>query len=386
MHDSADRSGAGSGSRAPMEAVHRWRAAADARPRIALAVKSAVAASIAWLCVQPLGGVAADYPYYAPFGAVVAVTSTFASSMRSSTQAVAAIVAGAAVATAARLLPLPEFVALAAVVAVGTGIAGWRKLGEMGSWVPVSGVFVLIVGAGDPAPYVAAYLGLTTLGALVGIVINGLFPPLPLTATSLALRRLRAALADQLVDVADGLTQEELPSAPDWQRRQRHLQPHVEDVRGMVQQTTEARRANWRARHWRETASRQYRHARTLEGLAGLVEQVVALVIERECAEAREVALGPGLRPVTARSLEAVSRVLRADPFEPEWHRAYAELLDSLEELRDATRTAWRDEYEDRFTAAAIIVALERAAHSLHDTAESKAEGTPTNRLARGDT
>lgn len=374
MHVSASRSAGSSPANALLGTLRRWRAAIDARPRIALALKSAVAAALAWLCVQPIGGVADQYPYYAPFGAVVAVTSTFASSVRGTAQTVVAILAGAATATAARLLPLPDFVALAAVVAVGTGIGGWRKLGEMGSWVPISGLFVLIVGAGDPAHYVAAYLGITSLGALIGVGINGLFPPLPLTATSLALRRLRSALADQLEDLADGLSQEDVPSAPDWQRRQRHLQPHVQDVRGLAQQTTEARRANWRASHWHETATLQYHHARTLEGLSALVEDVVTLVIERECAGAPEVALGPGLRPATAHSLEAVAQVLRASPFGEDWHESYLQLLDRIEELRAATRTVWRDEHEDRFTAAAIIVALERAAQSLHDTAEKKVE------------
>ena len=374
MHVSASQSAASSRTSAPRRALHRWRAAVDARPRIALAAKSATAAALAWLCVQPFGGVADDYPYYAPFGAVVAVTGTLASSVRSGSQAASAIVAGAAIATGARLLPLPEFAALAAVVALGVVVGGWRRLGEMGSWVPISGLFILILGAGDPVHYVAAYLGLTSLGALIGIAINGAFPPLPLTATTLALRRLRSTLAEKLEDLADGLVQEELPSAPDWRRRQRHLQPHVEEVRRLAQETTEARRANWRARHWQQTATLQHRHARTLERLSALVEEIVALVIEREAEGVPEVALGPGLRPPTARSLAAVAEVLRADPFERDWQTAYVELLDRLEELRAATRASWRDEQEDRFTAAAIIVALERAAHSLHETAEAKAD------------
>lgn len=158
--------------------------------------------------------------------------------------------------------------------------------------------------------------------------------------------------------------------------RQRHLQPHVEAVRELVQETTEARKANWRARRWQDTATLQYQHARTLEGSSSLVEEVVALVIERECADVPEVA-GPGLRPVTVRSLEAVAAVLRSDPSAGQWAEAYLELLDRLEEMRAATRTAWRDDHEERFTAAAIIVALERAAHSLHDTADAKADEAP---------
>ena len=36
----------------------------------------------------------------------------------------------------------------------------------MGSWVPVSALFILILGERDPSSYVLAYLGLTTIGVL----------------------------------------------------------------------------------------------------------------------------------------------------------------------------------------------------------------------------
>ena len=353
--------------------IDRWRASVVARPRLGMALKAALAAALAWLCVLPLDGPGNAYDYYAPFGAVVGVTSTFASSVRGSAQAVAAIVAAVLTTVAADLLPLPTVVSLAAVVGIGTLIGSYRRLGEMGSWVPLSAVFVLIIGGDDPARYVAGYLGLTAFGTAVGVLVNGAFPPLPLTATSLALRRLRAALSDQLDEVAEGLMESEPPTADGWSRRRRRLEPQVDEMRRLAQQAAEARRGNWRARRWQDTADRQYDHARTLERLSGLVEELVQLVIEREYADAHEIALGPGLRPVAAGSLEALADVLRARPEEPEWRDAYGELEERIDALRVATRRSWREGQEDRFTAAALVVDMERAAESLRHTAEAQA-------------
>src|SRR4051812_25024848 len=97
-------------------------------PRLPLATKCAVAAALAWLLVLPLGGVADDYPYYAPLGALVAVGTTLVSSLRASVQGVIALLLGAVLSIGVGLLPLPEVVAIASVVGLGTALAGWKYL------------------------------------------------------------------------------------------------------------------------------------------------------------------------------------------------------------------------------------------------------------------
>ena len=169
-----------------------WRLRLAEHPRVALAVKTAVAAGLAWAAVRQAGGFVADYPYYAPLGAVVAVTHTVARSLREAAEAVAAILLGASLAFTARLLDVPVVVSLALVVGVGTLLAGLPFLRSMGSWVPVSGLFVLLVGRSDPVHYPLAYLGLTALGGAIGLAVNLLFPPLPLLRTERTERRMRA--------------------------------------------------------------------------------------------------------------------------------------------------------------------------------------------------
>src|SRR5690349_12389023 len=105
--------------------IDRLRGEWAARPRIALAIKAAVAAALAWACVRPFGGFVAEYEYYAPFGAVVAVSSTLAHSLRSTAQTAVAITIGAGLALAGRQIPGNVVLDLAVAVAVGTLIAGW---------------------------------------------------------------------------------------------------------------------------------------------------------------------------------------------------------------------------------------------------------------------
>ncbi|WP_148572496.1 FUSC family protein [Nocardioides caldifontis] len=344
-----------------------------ARPRIALALKAALAAAIAWACVRPFGGFVAEYEYYAPFGAVVAVSSTLANSLRSTGQTAVAITLGAGLALLGRQVPGSVVVDLAVVVAVGTLLAGWPRLGSMGSWVPVAAVFTMIVGAKDPFTYVLGYLGLTTLGAVIGVLINAAFPPLPLTPAKLALRRLRLVLADQLAAVADGLDQPSAPTLEEWDERRRTLTPYLSHVHTLVREADEGRRINWRARHWEREADQVYDVARALDQLSSLVEQLVAMVVERESSDLHEVALGPEMRPTTAAALRSMGELLTTMDDDEQLHERRVATTAAVDDLRKATRRAWQEAGEDRFTAAAIVTVLERAVEALAVEEEDEA-------------
>lgn len=145
-------------------------------PVLVLALKGAVAAGLAWVAVGPLGGVADDYRYYAPLGAVVATSTTAARSWHESVRALAAIVLGALVALVALCLPLPQLAGLVLATGVAVGIGGWDFLGGRASWVPVTALFVLLVGDSRPWHYALGYAGLTALGVLVGILVDAAAP------------------------------------------------------------------------------------------------------------------------------------------------------------------------------------------------------------------
>ncbi len=358
----------------------------SANPQMGLAAKSALGAGLAWLLVQPMPGVADDYPYYAPLGAVVAVSTTVSGSARTAMQSLASIGLGAALGAVAGVTPLPMVVGLVVVVAVAGLLAGWRRLGVSGSWVPVSALFVLVLGGGDPGYYLVGYIGLMSLGMVVGTAVNLALPQTVLTPAGAAEHRLRVALADQLDDLADGLLAEQAPDATDWRTRRRELGPLAREARILVDRAMESRQGNWRARTRQEQAHRAYDAARALQRLASLVEELFELVSDRESSEREAVALGPTLRPATARALQATAAVVR-DPVAPgssadELDPRLQEAAGCVAELARVVRRTSSDTGPGMWTAATVVTTLERVLAAL---APGDPQGGPLTRLPGSD-
>ncbi|MEU4361685.1 FUSC family protein [Promicromonospora sp. NPDC023987] len=359
--------------RGAVAAAHRaWLS----HPRWALAVKGAFAASLAWFVGLVAPEPFAEYPYYAPLGAVLATTSTVVRSVRDSLQSVAAVLVGAIIARAVALLPLPGPLELAVVVGIALLCVSWRIFGEMGNWAVMSAIFVLILGSGDGADYIGSYAGLIVVGAAIGIGVNVLLPPLPLTPSELALGRLRDGLADQVESLASWL-ENEGPLAPEeWEDRRQQLVPTVERARAAVAQTREASRANVRVRyngnrHWVDS---QTRRAGALGTSADVVDEIVRLLVEWEREGRDDVALGQQLRPEFAGTLQAFAAALRTavtrdTANEPDRAQKAAEAVDRLDEsikgLRKVVRTARQSSEYDYFVAGALIVKLARGAGAL---------------------
>lgn len=308
-------------------------------PLVLRSTDAAVAASLAWALVQPIGGVADRYPYYAPLGAVVAVSTTVLGSARGALATVRNLVLGAALGTAAQVLGLPEVVAIALVVAVGTLLSGSRLLASGSSWIVYSAVFVLILGGEQPWEYGLAYAGLTCLGALVGILVVASMPPLLVTPGAQAVAEAGATLADQLDDLAEALGDESgPPSEHQWARRQRDLRPTMHRLDDTVHAVVEARRGNWRARWWQASTVAQRQRAALVRRSDPLVEQLVQLLVREERADLDHVALGPGLRPAAAAALRAWARLLRVASQDLEVEEQAEGMREALVALDDAVR------------------------------------------------
>lgn len=350
----------------PRAHVQRLRQAVRLDPRLAVAPKAALAAVLAWLAVWPLGGVADDYPYYAPLGAVVASSTTVVSSLRATGQTALALALGAFLALAVLSTDLPTVAALALVVAIGTWLGGWSRIAAVSTWVPISGLFVLILGHDDPRHYVAAYLGLTILGALVGTAVNLTFPSLPLLSARAVQDSLRGTLAEQLEELAEGLAQDPPPTREEWRDRRREIDPRTKEMSQAATLAVDAQRANWRARYWRETAERQYRQARALEQLAFFVEEITSIVVEAEHAYSDAAALGPELRPVAAEVLRASADLLRsvdkAGAAEPV---AWQLVHDRNERLAELIKRRRSDTDGEFFMAGSLVTAVRRTLAGL---------------------
>ena len=334
-------------------------------PYVFVALKSALAAGVAWALVQPFGGVADEYPYYAPLGAVVVMSTSAMTSVRTSVQAVVAICLGAVLAGVGLTLPVPSLVAVMLVVGVGTGLSVWRRLGVMGTWVPFAAIFVLIVGGRDPWGYVLGYAGLTTLGALVGVVVNVAAPQLPLARTLHALSALRLELGQQLRTLADAISSEHDLSV-DSGRISSSLQPRTRYLEALVAEVRDARRVNWRAGRWREVVDEREQQARALERIAYLVEEIAALVSR---SSTTVMAGSSELGEAVAEALRCTAAMVDAgnDAYEEDeaGRSPFEETRRHVEHLRrlvlDSRGQPGADDDADILIGASLAVSLERA-------------------------
>lgn len=316
---------------APRRVADRLRRAWLLHPRWSLAVRGAVAAALAWAVGMLAPAPLSEFPYYAPLGAVVATTSTLVRSVRESLQTVGALLLGAAVAVGTDAVLAPDALSVAVVVGLALLCGGWRVLGDKGAWVANSAIFVLVLGQGDSTQYIGAYAGLVVVGALIGIAVNFLLPPLPLTPSDAALDDLRDALVEQVDDLADRLEHRGPLEPGEWERRRRALWPTVEGAR-----------------------------------------RAVALLVGWESEGREHVALGPDLRPQLATALRAFVAALQAPGYDD--LRAAAEgpdpspeeqFGDAVDELRDEVRHARATSGDDHLVASAILVVLRRGSLAL---------------------
>ena len=327
-----------------------------------LALKAALAAGAAWLVVQPFGGVADDYPYYAPLGAVVVMSTTVMTSVRTGLQAMAALAVGAALAVVVAKVPLPQVIGVMLVVGLGTALSTWRRLGPMSAWVPFAALFVLILGGDDPSSYVLGYGGLTAVGAAVGVVVNLALPQQPMGRTLQALASLQEELSRQLRALTEDLRSPD-DLGTDSVRIRGSVDPPARRLELLVSEVSDARRVNWRAGRSRQLVDRRVEQARALETIAHLVEEVAALLGRSSTQMLR------GRTPVgdaIADALESTAQMLDATALtagDEDATAPAAEARRCVEQLREVTlrHCGDRDADDAVLVGSSATVTLQRA-------------------------
>lgn len=242
-----------------------WARKLANQPRVLLAVKTALAASVAWLLAPLIPFLDSHYSYYAPMGAVISMYPTLVRSVRTGLQALIGLAVGAAVAFGVLALPAPRVVGVAVAVGVGVLLAGWRLLGEGRNWVPMTALFVLLIGGGQADNYSVNYLFHVVLGVIVGALVNLLvIPPLYLRNAEERLNHLRDRAAQFLRDLADALDEHETDE-PEWTTDVAGLEETARNVRDAVAQADESRRGNPRGRRAGGQVNQDYERMRALE-------------------------------------------------------------------------------------------------------------------------
>ncbi|MCB7136565.1 aromatic acid exporter family protein [Cellulosimicrobium marinum] len=355
--------------------VVRWLAT---HPAWAVALRSGIAAGLAWWVAWVVGlafpDPFADYRYYAPLGAVVATSSTAARSVSQSVRATVAIVLGAAVAGVLDLVLPVDSLTVAVVVVAASLLAGWRTLGDMGTWTVNSALFVLVIGgARDQSDFVIAYIGLVVVGAGVGVLVNLAAPPLPLAPSEKALDDLRDVLADQLDALADGLHGDRAPRAEEWEERRRAVAPAVDGSRQAAERAREAQRLNLRARRHRGRLHEQELRSERLAVTTAVVTDLVRVLTEgeRDDLDLDRQVLGATLRHPVAEALAALAVVVRDGPDadrEPA-REAVLALRRALAHERD------RGSGDDYLAAGAVVLDIERALEANRATTDGADDG-----------
>lgn len=295
--------------------------------RTQMAVKCALAAALSWVAAQGvaravsgLGLGLENYAYYAPLGAVVATYPTVAASVRTARSTALAMALGAALGLAGHYFSQQgqqgqqdqlNLLALALVVGLGVALGATPGLGGQSSWVPIVALFVLIIGGSQAVSYAAAYVGLTGLGTLCGVLVNLVLPALRLTAGQEALDGLRVSLADQLAGSADALRRHPGHAATELPEQTKDPVLAAEQTREALQQVLDASRGNPRARHHSSDIERQQHLAHTLQRVAVLVEDLPELLTGTEEGQPG-ASLDHELTHLTADALDRLADLVRA--------------------------------------------------------------------------
>ncbi|TQL68936.1 uncharacterized membrane protein YgaE (UPF0421/DUF939 family) [Nocardioides albertanoniae] len=332
-----------------------------------LTLTAAVAGAIAFWVGATFPGPAGEFPYYAPLGAVMAMSTTVMGSVRVSVQSVLSIWLGSAIALLTGVFLGPSPLTAALVIGVGVMVAGLRWLGDMGSWVPTAALFVLIIGTEDPVAFVSAYGGLSLIGATIGVAMIVLFPQLPLAPAERAMRDVREVVVVQLRRLADALQWEGPPTQTQWRECRAQIEPVINRMRAERQHVVDASRANRRQSRHRRRLGQQLEQERALERVCFLVEDLTQLLEEEERAGNDLVGLGPHLRPPTAQALLALADLLRSGDGRTvdvaDKAAAQAALSELVDRIHDFRAGGSEDEL---FTAGSIVTNIRRCLEIPH--------------------
>ena len=329
--------------------------------RLLLAGKTALAVGIAWLVAPFVPGVADDYPYYAPLGALISMTPTLMGSVRVGLQTLVGLAVGIVLAGAVILFASPNVVTIALVVGIGVLVSGLRWLRESGGYAPVAALFVLIVGGGNAESYSVGYIVQMGVGIAVGLVVNfTIFPPLRVNAAVSGIRDFRTLLATHLDEMAEALVDTWPPKNEDWAQRSDTLRETADAVRDALRDAEETGKGNPRARlHQRDLGS-DYADLYDLESITFHVRDMTDVIAGAIWERSFSAELPADLRGPLSDAMRAMGAVLESrnagddvDAAVAAADAALEEALARLDEQHDSSPSALS-------TAASVAVSARR--------------------------
>lgn len=345
-----------------------WRMRSDiTRARGLQAAKVAIAVGLAWIIAPHLPGVADNYPYYAPLGAIVSMYPTLMGSMKNALQTLGSLAVAIAIAGAVIIFSSPSVLTMSLAVGVGALIAATGWFGANREYIPVTVLFVLIIGGPDADDYSIGYLEQMSLGIAVGLLVNVLiFPSLTHNAVDQQLTNFRRVLSSHLAEISEALSESWPPERDGWASGKDTLVSVSEEVRAAVLLADESRKANPRARRYRRDLRADYDDLAALENVTFHVRDITDVLTGAVWGTPIKVELRPELRPALSSALAAASTVLGEWESPEKRAESHAAATDAL-----ASLTAELDARKDTATAttmgasAAIAMDLARILAAL---------------------
>lgn len=290
-----------------------WRVKSEiTRERLLHAAKVMLAVGIAWRVAHYLPGVADNYPYYAPLGAIVSMYPTLMGSMKNALQTLGSLTVAIAIAGAVIIFSSPSVITMSLAVGIGALIAATGWFGANREYIPVTVLFVLIIGGPDADDYSIGYLAQVSVGIVVGLLVNVLiFPTLSHSAVDQQLANFRRVLSEHLVEIAEALAESWPPERDGWASAKDTLVSVSGEVRAAVLLAEESRKANPRARRHRRDMRADYDDLSALENTTFHVRNITDVLTGAVWGTPIKVELRPEMRPALSTALAAVATLLQ---------------------------------------------------------------------------
>lgn len=318
-------------TRASLQGIRSSVRAAVAGARLLFAFKTALAVGIAWSIAPLMPGAADQYPYYAPFGALISMYPTLMSSARSSLQTLLGLAAGVGLAALVLITVGPSLWSIVAVVGLGTLISGTGWFGIGKEYIPMAALFVLIIGGADAEDYSFGYVTQTAVGAMVGLAVNLIIPPAPLVSEAAAqIDAFQRRLAVHLHDIGDALTESWPPTHDEWMRDASALAETSRSLRDALTEADESRRGNPRARRGRGDTEHEHARLEMLDSIAHQIRDVAGCLSDTISQRPGSFALDSALEEPLSRACHAVAELLDADERVEDLHAEASVAVDEL--------------------------------------------------------
>ena len=341
------------------------------RPRALQVVKITIAVAIAWSLAPLMPGTAKDFPYYAPLGALLSMHPTLARSMHSSVQTLAGVIIGIGLAGIVLIVSEPTVWTLSLAVGLGTLIGGMKWMGVGGEYVPITALFVLIIGGPDADGYSIGYATQICLGIVVGLAVNLLIlPPLAIGPARERMSGFRRTLAMHLTEIGKALVESWPPARDTWATQGETLDAAARQVRMAVQTADESRKGNPRAWFNRGNLDADYDALVALENVTFHIRNLTEVLAGMVWGKPIALELPSDLRPVLSEALCAVAAAISAGDDEPQLLDQAGEAVESI--LREMQQEIGAGAATLSPTAA-IVIDLKRILVALGPKADREA-------------